>query len=258
MSLYPAAEGRFPQVSGLDFAFDPAREPGYRVRSVRVDGAPLRRDAHYRLATRHYMARGKDGFEPLLSTSSGGVCEELVSPDEGRKTYEIMLDYFEVLGSGSESGRGRGQQISLRRKRRSDTCSPAIGKENDDLLTVTSLPGLQRAASFDMMPTSGSTDSFSSASISNSVSYIHSGSHEYQRSSGASTPTSWNSTLESSSPNTSGESNPYEREFSSAFSVGGKDFVMADVSAQKKGKPALLAHVTISPRLEGRIVAILS
>lgn len=103
--LYPAAEGRFPQVSGMNFTFDPSRLPGSRVLSVRVGDSPLSMSKTYRLCTRDYMARGKDGFTALLSTSSGGSLEELVSAQEGLRTYEVLLKYFESLEdcSGSDS-----------------------------------------------------------------------------------------------------------------------------------------------------------
>ncbi|GAB4813881.1 hypothetical protein N2152v2_000927 [Parachlorella kessleri] len=73
VSQYPALEGRFPQVSGIDFAFDPSKPPRSRVEapSVMVNGTPLRLDAPYSLATKAYLAKGHDGYEsfkgcPLL------------------------------------------------------------------------------------------------------------------------------------------------------------------------------------------------
>lgn len=39
VSKYPAHEGRFPQVSGIRFAFDPKLEPGSRI--VKVDGGEV-------------------------------------------------------------------------------------------------------------------------------------------------------------------------------------------------------------------------
>ena len=59
VSLYPALEGRFPQVSGMEFEFDPSREPGRRVTSLLIGGKPLEPERKYKLATRGYMGRGK-------------------------------------------------------------------------------------------------------------------------------------------------------------------------------------------------------
>jgi 5'-nucleotidase len=43
VSQYPKLEGRFPQVSGVSFTFDPLRSPGRRVigDSIWVAGEPL-------------------------------------------------------------------------------------------------------------------------------------------------------------------------------------------------------------------------
>jgi 5'-nucleotidase len=59
VSLYPALEGRFPQVSGIRFQFDPSLESGKRILSVSIGGQPCDFDRVYKLATRGYMGRGK-------------------------------------------------------------------------------------------------------------------------------------------------------------------------------------------------------
>ena len=69
--------GRFPQVSGVHFTFDPAAAPGYRLGAVTINGAPVALERHYRLATTDYLAAGGDGYAMLkvarvLVDSSGG------------------------------------------------------------------------------------------------------------------------------------------------------------------------------------------
>jgi 2',3'-cyclic-nucleotide 2'-phosphodiesterase (5'-nucleotidase family) len=65
--------GRFPQVSGLEIAYDPAKPKGSRVLSVEANGKPLDINAKYLLATNDFMAKGGDGYDmfrqarPLLS-----------------------------------------------------------------------------------------------------------------------------------------------------------------------------------------------
>lgn len=54
--------GRFPHVSGMTFAFDPAQPAGARVTEVMVDGAPLDESATYLLATNDFMGNGGDGY----------------------------------------------------------------------------------------------------------------------------------------------------------------------------------------------------
>jgi 2',3'-cyclic-nucleotide 2'-phosphodiesterase (5'-nucleotidase family) len=63
VSQLPTPAGRFPQVSGLSFRYDPAAAPGSRVRSVTVGGAPLDPARTYTLATNDFLANGGDGYE---------------------------------------------------------------------------------------------------------------------------------------------------------------------------------------------------
>ena len=46
VSKYPVLEGRFPQVSGISFGFDPTKLPGQRIdwRLVRVQGSYIELD----------------------------------------------------------------------------------------------------------------------------------------------------------------------------------------------------------------------
>ncbi|WP_149538754.1 bifunctional metallophosphatase/5'-nucleotidase [Siccirubricoccus phaeus] len=71
-------DGRFPQISGMSFTYDPRAPRGRRVREVRVGGQPLREDRRYRLATTDYLYAGKDGYElmaqlPVLVDASGAM-----------------------------------------------------------------------------------------------------------------------------------------------------------------------------------------
>lgn len=59
VSMYPALEGRFPQVSKIRFVFDPQRNVGERVVEVDINGEGYLPDKLYVLATRGYMGRGK-------------------------------------------------------------------------------------------------------------------------------------------------------------------------------------------------------
>lgn len=59
VSMYPALEGRFPQVSNIKFEFDPERPRGKRLSWLKIGGEEYQADKKYVLATRGYMARGK-------------------------------------------------------------------------------------------------------------------------------------------------------------------------------------------------------
>lgn len=67
VSMYPALEGRFPQVSNIVFQFDPSRERNRRVVSLEIGGKPYEPERKYLLATRGYMGRGKGTFSLHLT-----------------------------------------------------------------------------------------------------------------------------------------------------------------------------------------------
>lgn len=94
VSLYPALEGRFPQVSNIVFSFDPSREPGHRVVESQIGGEPLDLNREYTIVTRGYMGRGKDGYDAFLVKSEGGECEELVSEETGMLVSLLLQQYF--------------------------------------------------------------------------------------------------------------------------------------------------------------------
>lgn len=75
VSKYPELEGRFPQVAGVKFAFDPDAPPGSRVDPllVRIGDEYLVMNQNYKLSTKNYLHNGCDGYTMLHN------CEELVS-----------------------------------------------------------------------------------------------------------------------------------------------------------------------------------
>lgn len=62
VSDYPAVEGKFLQVSGLRFYFDPDEDPGHRVKDVFVGGQRLRIRENYEVATNEFLAAGGDDY----------------------------------------------------------------------------------------------------------------------------------------------------------------------------------------------------
>lgn len=109
ISTYPALEGRFPQVSNITFTFDPSHPPGSRITgTVLIGNEPLVLDKDYKLVTRDYMARGKDGFDSLLVKSEGGKCEEIVSEENGMLISMMLRQYFmslKIFGQWSKWGK---------------------------------------------------------------------------------------------------------------------------------------------------------
>ncbi|WP_163846812.1 bifunctional metallophosphatase/5'-nucleotidase [Pseudooceanicola aestuarii] len=55
--------GRFPQVSGMSYAFDPAAEAGARISDVMVGGAPIDPEKTYGVVTNNYVRNGGDGYK---------------------------------------------------------------------------------------------------------------------------------------------------------------------------------------------------
>ncbi|KAJ5321644.1 5'-Nucleotidase/apyrase [Penicillium brevicompactum] len=101
VSQLPALEGRFSQVSNISYGFKLEAPSGSRITFARVGGQPLDLERDYVVATRGYMARGKDGFTSLLIEAEGGEVEELVSEENGVLISTILRQYFlslKVLG----------------------------------------------------------------------------------------------------------------------------------------------------------------
>jgi 5'-nucleotidase len=80
--------GRFPQVSGIQYAFDVCRPVGDRVVRVTVNGQPLDPKRKYTLATNSYMAGGGDGYTMFKGA------KYRVTPDKGPATQDVLRDAF--------------------------------------------------------------------------------------------------------------------------------------------------------------------
>lgn len=67
VSQYPRLDGRFPQVSGVSFMFDPEKPPGERIdpKNIKVGFETLDLNQTYFVATKKYCALGRDGYEAL-------------------------------------------------------------------------------------------------------------------------------------------------------------------------------------------------
>ncbi len=87
LSQVEEGAGRFPQVAGLRFVWDPAAEPGARVVSVEIetgDGAvPLDPAADYGIVSNNFMRAGGDGYA--------------VFRDKGREAYDFGPNLEDVL-----------------------------------------------------------------------------------------------------------------------------------------------------------------
>tara|TARA_R110002049_G_scaffold23781_5_gene84572 strand:+ start:21064 stop:22620 length:1557 start_codon:yes stop_codon:yes gene_type:complete len=70
VSQHEEAAGRFPQVAGMTFAFDPKAEAGSRISDVTVGGAPLDEAKVYGVVSNNYVRNGGDGYEMFKSAAN--------------------------------------------------------------------------------------------------------------------------------------------------------------------------------------------
>lgn len=98
--------GRFPQVSGLSFTYNPKAPPGSRVQEVLVGGRPLQSDREYIVATNDFLAAGGDGYRTFSEALGGekgyeqigGMLQspKLAYSDPGRWIREEVIDYLKT------------------------------------------------------------------------------------------------------------------------------------------------------------------
>jgi 5'-nucleotidase len=86
------AQGRFPQVGGIRYSFDPNLEPGSRITSVEVMGedgeyAPIDESATYTVVSNDFLRQGGDAYTVLAENS--------INPyDFGRPLDEVVAEYM--------------------------------------------------------------------------------------------------------------------------------------------------------------------
>jgi 5'-nucleotidase / UDP-sugar diphosphatase len=83
LSRVAEGAGRFPQVSGLHFSYDPNAPPGARLTSIEVrneDGyQPLDEDALYRVVTNDFMQKGGDDYTAFAAGRNVLVLDFLIA-----------------------------------------------------------------------------------------------------------------------------------------------------------------------------------
>ena len=78
--------GRFPQVSGMSFAFDASADPGSRVSDVLIGGVPLDPAKTYGVVSNNYVRNGGDGYEMFKSAAD--------AYDFGPDLAEVTAEYL--------------------------------------------------------------------------------------------------------------------------------------------------------------------
>ena len=80
--------GKFLQVSGIEYFYNPNNIPGEKIIDVKVNGEPIESLRKYRLATNTYNQSGGDGFFSLAEA------KVLVSPSEAGKLIYTVMQYL--------------------------------------------------------------------------------------------------------------------------------------------------------------------
>ena len=93
--------GRFPQVAGVRFVYDPAAPAGSRVVEVHVGGAPLDPAMVYTVATNDYMAGGGDGYASLANG------RQLIDAAGATLMATMVMDHIESQGTVAPAVDGR-------------------------------------------------------------------------------------------------------------------------------------------------------
>ncbi|MFQ5623661.1 MAG: bifunctional metallophosphatase/5'-nucleotidase [Paracoccaceae bacterium] len=93
--------GRFPQVSGMSFVFDPSAPAGSRIVKVMIGDEELDADKLYTVATNDYMLGGGDGYGAL----GGG--RVLINKGNGNLMANDVMDYIASTGKITNKIEGR-------------------------------------------------------------------------------------------------------------------------------------------------------
>ncbi len=101
VSKVEKGSGRFPQVSGMAYVYDPSAPAGSRVVSITVGGEPLDPDKVYKVAVNNYILNGGDGYSAL----GGG--KVLVDAANGNLLANDVMNYIETMGKVTNKVEGR-------------------------------------------------------------------------------------------------------------------------------------------------------
>lgn len=90
VAKYGEGGGRFPQVSGIQFEFDPLKTPGKRIepRSIRIQNRQIEFNTCYRLVTNGFMRNVDDVLVK---------CPELVSDDNTPILHSLVENYLSAV-----------------------------------------------------------------------------------------------------------------------------------------------------------------
>lgn len=93
VSQYPTLEGRFPQIGGMRFEFDPYKPCYSRINpsKVEIKDSTLDLNKLYKLCTKKYLFNGKDGY---ISFKNSKV---IIDDEQMPPLFNIVQDYFNTI-----------------------------------------------------------------------------------------------------------------------------------------------------------------
>ncbi|XP_048735520.2 mannosylglucosyl-3-phosphoglycerate phosphatase-like isoform X3 [Ostrea edulis] len=118
VSAYPQLEGRFPQVAGVEFGFNPSKPKGQRIdpESVKVQDFPVDLMKKYTVCTKEYISGGKDGYDVFKDCPIVVTAEQCCSLSTGVRNH---FESIQILKGVKQCKSGHRQSlVGLVRKRR--------------------------------------------------------------------------------------------------------------------------------------------
>ncbi|OXM83769.1 bifunctional metallophosphatase/5'-nucleotidase [Paenibacillus rigui] len=103
VSQVEGGAGRFPQISGMSFAWNPSKPAGARVTDIKVGGQPLDLNQTYKIATNDFIAAGGDGYSMLNGKKAYNT---------GITLYELVEEALTQQGSISPRSEGRITEVN--------------------------------------------------------------------------------------------------------------------------------------------------
>jgi 5'-nucleotidase len=82
--------GRFPQVAGMSYTFDPKAEAGSRISNVMVGGAPIDPAKLYGVVSNNYVRNGGDGYKMFIDAQN--------AYDYGPDLADVTAEYLAEQG----------------------------------------------------------------------------------------------------------------------------------------------------------------
>ncbi|NNJ09134.1 multifunctional 2',3'-cyclic-nucleotide 2'-phosphodiesterase/5'-nucleotidase/3'-nucleotidase [Chloroflexales bacterium ZM16-3] len=99
VSQIESGAGRFPQIAGFSFTYDPSLPVGSRVTSVSYNGAPMDPAATFRVVTNNFMLTGGDGYTAFAQGAN--------PLDTGLILADVVQDYIAANSPVSPAVDGR-------------------------------------------------------------------------------------------------------------------------------------------------------